>query len=152
MKLPEILEAFMRVEAGLEVSEPAPVALKRTYPLLPPASAALETPCIMHQYRRVKGERIVGARISEFDIRVQLLVAPASGPDVDVKSQVAAAFDEEIVAAFDNNVLLDSTTAFQRIVEEQRDWQPAVFEWNGVGYIGCEYLYRVTSHEVGEFA
>lgn len=150
MNLSAIIARFVAIETDLEITEPYPTKINRVYPLLGPAgNKALELPCIMHQYRRTAARRAVGVRLDDYMIRVQLLVAPI-GAETDIKSEIAAAFDEALIEAFDADVMLGNTTAFQRITEEQ-DYQPGIVDWNGVGYVGVQYEYRVSANVLASF-
>lgn len=146
MNLREIIDAFVAAEAGLEVTTPYPERIKRVYPFLAPN--APEVPCFMHQYRRLSGARIVGSRMSDFMVRVYLLVGPVL-VEPHIKSQVCAAFDEVVIEAFDHDVMLGGSSAFQRITDEQSDYLPAPIDWlgNGQSYVGCWWDYKVTAHE-----
>lgn len=147
MNLREIIDAFVAVETGLEITDPYPTSIKRIYRFLAPGGNAIETPCFMHQYRRLSGSRIVGSRMSDFMIRVYLLIGPVE-VEADRKSDICAAFDEVIIDAFDHDVMLGSTSAFQRITDEQTDLQPTPIDWlgNGRSYVGCWWDYKVTAH------
>lgn len=148
MNLREVIAAFCEVERGISISEPFEERIKVAYPFLPAANQALDTPCTMHQYRRLTAARGPnGLRRDAWMIRTQMLVA-RSNVDPQIWSEAAAAFDQVLIEAFDAHVLLGSFSAFQRITDEQAEYQPGLIDWNGIGFIGCQYDYRVDANAV----
>lgn len=150
----QIIAAFVTAEEGLSVTEPRPSQVARIYPFLPPARArGLDLPCIMHQYRPMTEQRgPSGYRRRDYAVRIQLLVAKL-GVDTDVWSEVAASYDEALVAALDGHVLLGEGTTYQRMLDfGGQEYQPTLMEWNGVPYVGSQYEYQVQARDTGSFA
>lgn len=147
MKLREIISAFAAIEKDLYIDEPAFVEVNAVYPYLPPARDVINTPCFMHQWRPAGEKRHPnGLRQRDYILRVQMLVARI-GVDTDYWSEVAAAFDDVIVSAFDEHVKLGDRDTYQRSQGEEEFFQPSAIEWNGVSYVGLQYDYLVTVYE-----
>lgn len=153
----EVIEAFAVIEEAMAVTEPRAVAIKQVYRYLPPSRDALNTPCIMHQYRVVdeSGRGPNSYRRRTYNIRAQFLFEKLPNAETDVWSEVAAAFDEVFITAFDAavklNTLADST--HQKLLDNaQAEYMPAVLEWNGISYVGSQYEFEVQIHDTATMA
>lgn len=150
----EVIAAFAAVEDGLEITEPYPEKIRRVYQYLPPAADVLDLPCVMHQYRPISEPRGVnGLRTRVYAIRIDVLLAK-HGPQTDVVSEMGAAFDEVIVSAFDENILLgDDNATYQRLFDfGGNDYQPTLLLWNDIPYVGLRYEYQATVRDIKEFS
>lgn len=142
----DVISAFAALEDGLEISEPYPEKIRRVYKYLPPAADMLDLPCVMHQYRPISEERRVNnQRERVYAVRIDVFLAK-HGAQTDVWSEMAAAFDEALITAYDGNVLLTADeTAHQRLFDfGGNDYQPTLLLWNEVPYVGLRYEYQVT--------
>lgn len=152
----EVIAALVVMEEALpSITSPREARIKRVYPYLPPSNNAIETPCIMHQYRLVSEQRRVNEqRYRTYHVRIQFLFA-AMPTDTDVWSEVAAAFDEVFITAMDAHVKLNTlaTSVYQRHLNEgSQDYMPAVGEWNGNPYVASQYEYEVQIHDTATMA
>lgn len=146
----DVVSAFAAIEEGLSITDPRSVQIKRVYKYLPPSTDALETPCVIHQYRPMEEARRPNENQQRrYAVRIQVLLAKF-GPDTDVWSEIAAAFDEKFVNAYDGNILLGaSNAAHQRMFDfGGQEYQPSLLEWNGINYIGLQYEYEVRVQNV----
>lgn len=149
----DVIAAFAAVEEGLEITEPYASKIARVYKYLPPAADMLDLPCVMHQYRPVSESRGPNdQRTRVYAVRIDVFIDKL-GAQSDVVSEMGAAFDEVIVSAFDENVLLTAEqTAYQRLFDfGGNEFQPALMTWNEVPYVGLRYEYEVTIRDTKEF-
>lgn len=147
------LEALTGIEQEIVATmDDGTVHPMKTVYTYPPhgGKGALQTPSIMHTWRFLREERLPGDwRRRYYTIRLQLQVG-RSGSDTARLGELAAAFDVAITDALDKEITLNDGATVQQLRGEEGIDQPALYEWNNVGYIGLEYLLdlRVTETNV----
>lgn len=144
----EVLAALSKVQKDVSVTEPVQASIVRVYPYLPAAQDAIDTPCVVNQWRLVSHTpRPNGFRESRYVIRSQVLIHE-TGTDFDTYSELAAAFNDELLRAQAANLQLDGTVSLTNVRGDEAEYMPVVLERNGQGYVGLQYLMDVQINDV----
>lgn len=147
MTIREVLAQLARVQARVSVTEPYPAEIVRVYPYLPPGQDDLDTPCVINQWRLLTQTlRPNGFREQRYVIRSQVFVADL-GADYDAYSEVAAALHDKLLEEVAAHLTLDHTASMTGLRGDEAEYMPVVFERNGKGYVGLQYLMDVVVHD-----
>lgn len=150
-KLREVLAAVSAVQLGVSIYEPTPLQIKRVYPYLPDGNDALDTPCVINQWRFVSEQRRPNNfRELRYLVRSQVFVAE-SGTDFDAYSEAAAALHDALITAMDAQLQLDGSVSITNIRGDEAEFMPVVFEREPQRYIGLQYLMDVIINDVSNF-
>ncbi len=144
----EVVAALSKVQAGVSVEEPVEASIVRVYPYLPPGQEAIDTPCVINQWRFVSQTlRPNGFRELKYVVRSQVLVHE-SGVDFDAYSELAAALHDELLLAQAANLQLDGTVSLTNVRGNEAEYNPVLLEREPHRYIGLQHLTDVTINDV----
>lgn len=143
----EVLTALTKVQLGVSVKEPVEASIVRVYPYLPPGNAAIDTPCVINQWRFVSQSIANSHRLRRYVIRSQIFVVE-TGADFDKYSELAAALHDELLLAQIEQLQLDGTVSLTNVRGDEAEYMPVVFGRNGIDYIGLQHLTDVTISDV----
>lgn len=148
MNIREVKKALSRAQKSVEITEPSEMRIVRVYPYLPPGQDAIDTPCFINQHRTVSQIlRPNGFRERRLVMRCQVLLAQ-TGVDFDHYAECLDEFEEAFFEAVAANLQLDGTVSVTNLRSNEAEFTPVVFERNGIGYIGAQYLMDVTINDI----
>lgn len=156
LALVEALTAMTLVQKGISTQFEADgqtydVPVQAAYRTTPASSDSIIAPCFMNFWRLDGLSRNPGEwREDRYTLTVQCLAADAGG-NAEVKGLIATALWEEFLAAFDKNLAFGQEGAYAFEIRGRQDTMPAIFEWNGKGYIGWECEVALTIVQQSDF-
>lgn len=99
----DCLSRIKTVEAGLSITSPETLAIKRVYETTPKQNAVLEAPSFIHGWDLISVRHVAGTRQRHYLVHSQLWTGTA---DKDRAAQIAAAFEQKWLDAFSNDLTL----------------------------------------------
>lgn len=142
------LDKLILLQAGLSISSPASIAVKKAYKYVPDRNISLpDTPCWMNTFTHVRRERHHGQRDDFYIVNCRLAVNDA---DLDRAADIATAFHEAFADALDGNVTLNGTV----VVANLRGGDPTLVlvDWGGQSYVGLNEFVDLEIIETKTFA
>ncbi len=135
------LSRLVELEESLSVDVDGTIwKVSKAYPYPPYGNKGLDTPCVIHTWRFEREQRNPNAwRQRFYTVRLQVMIG-RSGANTMMLGQVAAAFDEQAMDTLDRNIQLDDPQLFTKLRGEESVDQPAIYDFNRIGYVGLEYL------------
>lgn len=115
MNIRAALDRIVAIEAGLMIAEPFLISVKRAFKYVPKASQSVtEYPVFYNVWTFVGEKRASNLRTQLYTVNMQLLAAPIE-PDQDIAADIASAFHDALVNAFDGDVTLNGTVTRQEL-------------------------------------
>lgn len=153
MKLREALTRLCELEMSLVVDmddlpQWKPLA---AFPFWPPGgNSTPQPPFVFHTFRlRSKKDILNGQRMLEYEIGIQVLVAPSS-VDADMQSEVALGVHEAFMDALSARLMLGDGQTYIHNLRSENGATLARLEWppeSGAGYVGLDYTLDLYLHE-----
>lgn len=142
MSIRAALTRITAIQAGLSITDPLTLAVKRAYRFGPAPYAALpDLPCWTNSFAHDRTEVGVGMRVLHYVVRMQFAAAQATVED-DRASDIAAAFYQAALDAFCQDVdLADNVT--MSTPRGGEGGVPAIIDRGGQKYVGFEMLLDV---------
>lgn len=136
MDIGSALKMVAEVEKTVRIEEPVELQVQDAFPFTPYGTRELSLPSVINRWRYVEQNRNTGMRY--YTVWPQVYVAK-TGEGLEAQQEIAAAFHEAFLDAFDGAVMLHGEAALQNI----RGTEGETFielSWNDVKYIGLEYV------------
>jgi len=147
MNIRRVMDRIVQLQGDLAIEEPTSMRIAKAYKYVPPMRvAAPSTPCFMNTWTMVGETRRSVVREQMYIVHMQLLVADA---DQDRAADIASAFHEQLVNAFDKDVTLLATCTRQAL--RGADPTLVLLERAGRAYIGLNLYLDVWFTETQEF-
>lgn len=149
-KLREAIDRISAIEAEIEVTDPKfPSKIARVYPYWADADEAVELPCVFHSWAFVSEKRLPNAqRQITWAVRSQMLIAPSTAERA-LNSELATAFAEAYIDAFDKKIQLGGMTGtIQNLRPNDGVWQPGILSWGNAPYVGLDFTMDVLTLDV----
>lgn len=145
------MTALRAIQAGLEISDPTAMEIKKVWAFRPPADKSLaDLPCWLNSWTFTGEERqFAHERLQRYTVSMQLFVGSAD-VEADIKADIASAFMAELVDALDASIALGGAVTYQNL----RGGDPtlALLDWAGLGYVGLNLFLDLEMKEGASFA
>jgi hypothetical protein len=149
MNIRDAHDALATLLGGLSITEPVPMAMRRTWKYFPPASAKVsETPCSFQSFELTDVFFSPSMLRQQYSVWVQILAHPAT-VDLDIGADVAAAFLDAFIRALSANQLLDGTVSVMRGLRGEQPTLTTIAQ-GGVNYVALDLRFDVTLTEAKE--
>jgi hypothetical protein len=142
------LERIYAIEAGLTISSPQTMSVKRVYDFFPSSSQVIsDLPCFTNQLTVLPVDRthMMRRREREYEVAIQFY-AGISQPDDERNGQVALQFLNAAIEAFDADVSLAGQVTLS-LLRGGTPTAPIILEQAGKAYIGFEAVLEIRSEE-----
>lgn len=150
VNLREVINRISAIEETIEVTDPRfPMKIAKVYPYWADADEAVELPCVFHSWAFVSERRLPNEqRQIRWAVRSQMLIAPAAAERA-LNSELATAFAEAYIDAFDRHVQLQNLTGtIQNLRPNDGVWQPGILTWGSTPYVGLDWVMDVLTLDV----
>ena len=150
MNIRAAMTNLVALQAGLSITSPLALAVKKAWPYVPPQSVLLpDLPCWTNSWDLGREDRFVGMREQRYTVQMQLFVAEAGAGEQDRQADVATAFMDKLVDALDADVTLGQTVSEHWL----RGASPslAILERGGKSYIGLNLFLDLRLTEAKSF-
>lgn len=148
MDIRTALARLTTIQAGLAITSPVALSVKRAWTTTPPQTAALaDVPAWTNDVTLLNVERDSGLRIIQYEVHSQLYVYDASE---DRAADIALAFLTAYIDALDADVSLANTVTQQNL----RGNAPTLvtITWNDRRYIGLDLVLWLEMKEAKVFS
>lgn len=139
MDIRSVITAVAALQAAISISSPAALTVAKVWPYFPPQSIAIaDSPVFLNEWVFNREDRTTnGLRQQYYTNHMQLFVYDA---DSDSAADIATAFMDAIVTAFDAHETLSGTAFRSKLRGSGGGNRPAIFPaiWDGVTFIGLD--------------
>lgn len=144
--------ALSAVLETLEITEPSESAIRKVYRYFPPANQMLgDVPCALSTFELTSVNYGSAMLQQRYNVNLQLVIGKAI-VDANEVADAAASFNDALIRALSQNLLLDNTVAVVNTITGTTPDTLKLLEWGGEAYIGLEYDLEITLSESWENA
>ena len=143
MNIRDAHSALATLLGNLAIIEPRPQKIVHAWKFVPPANQTIQLPCTVSTYELkpvVFGPALLK---QQYTVHIQLFSGRAD-TQVDVGSEVASSFLEQLILALSDKVTLDGTVANIGALRGQTTETLARLEWGGQAYVGLDLFLDIT--------
>lgn len=137
------LDRIKTVEEGLSITAPETLAVKRVYKLVPKQDHKPETPAFIHGVTLIETAHFNEQRTQTYAVTCQFI---HDNPDLDRAQDIAAAFLDQWLDAFSNDLRLNGAVSGP-IRLRGKDPTIARLEFGGLAYVGLDLVIEIPMHE-----